>query len=228
MADAIRYSVQIKGGVKKWGLDWSDSMANICKPEAMNLLAKGYRYYINKYVPKETGALRRSSRAKYKVTGGKEGGNGTGSATIYWGTTKATAKYAHYQLVGDVYGPNRPLFKALGPNLSGLAGVHSGWVTHPDYWGEGNKFNTGRKMGKPFTYEYYGRTVHVKGYTTPNTGYDWIQRFKDDKGDTGETAINIMAGRFMYEIFCIHSKKEPLRGGRHVYNHWRQIANIRD
>ena len=225
MADKIRYSVQIKGGIKKWGLGWTNSLAYLCKPEAMNTLAKGYRYYINQYVPKDTGDLRKSARAKYKVNGeAKAGGGGSGSATVYWGMSKKTEKYAHYQFVGDVYGPNKAVFNGQGPNITGVAGTHSGWRS-PTAHGKWTKENMGWKMGNPGYYTLKtGQKVVINGYTTPNTGWDWIKRFKDDNGDNGEKAVNIRAGRLMYEMFCIYSKKQKLRGGRHIYNQWRQIA----
>lgn len=216
MYTGIKYSVKIQKGIKKWGTAWTNSLAYLGHTEAMQDLAKGYRYYINRFVPKESGDLRRSARAKSKAA------SGSGSATVYWGTTKTTEKYAHYQFVGDVYGPNKAHFND--------AGVHDGW-TSPR--GKGEKENTHRKMGVPFTYELKdGKVVYVKGYTTPGTGYDWIEKFKKDSGDYGETAVNIRAGRFMYEMFCVQAKKEgwaikPV-GGLRIYHSWRQIKNIVD
>lgn len=219
MAGLIKYKVTVDKGVKKWGVGWTDSMAYLGDTTAMYHLAKGYRYYINKFVPKDTGALRRSARPKGRTK------LGSGYAAIYWGGTKATDKYARYQFVGDVYGPNKAVFNALGPNQSGVAGVHSGWVSPKGK----KKTNTGRKMGIPGSYTLKnGQKVFIKGYTTPGTKYNWIEEFKKDNGDGGEKAVNIMAGRYMYELFCIHSKKTKLHGGRHVYNHWRQIENIRE
>ena len=214
----IRYSVKIDKGKKKWGVSYfKDSVVSLCQPKVMNSLAKGYRYYINKYGPKKSGALRRSARAKYKVGGeAGAGGNVTGSATIYWGNTKTTAKYAHYQFVGDVYGPNKAVFNGKG--------AHVGWRSPK---AKGEKYNTGRKMGDgtPFTYELHdGRTVTVKGYTTKGTGYNWLQRFKDDNGDFGETAVNIRAARYLYEAAMIKSHQKP-RGGSRIYRSWNQIKN---
>lgn len=220
MANLIKYKVTIDKGVKEWGVDFTDSMAYLGDTTAMYHLAKGYRYYLNQHVPKKTGALRRSARPKGRTK------VGSGYAAIYWGGTKTTEKYAHYQFVGDVYGPNKAIFEALGPNKAGPgAGVQSGWRSPKDK----KKWNTNRKMGHPFTKTLKdGRVVKTLGYTTPGTGYDWVQRFKSDSGDNGERAVNVMAGRYMYELFCIHSRKTKLRGGRHVYNHWRQIENIRE
>ncbi len=220
----IRYSVAVKGSIKKWGVAWTDSMAFLCQPKAMNDVAKGYRYYINKFVPKKTGALRRSARTKYKVAEG--GGNGTGSATVYWATEGKVAKYGHYQFVGDIYGPNRAIFFKQGPNPGGGAGVQSGWYTPV---GKGKKWNTHRKLGSEpgsFTLDD-GRKITIKGYTTKGTKYDWIGEFQKNKGDFGETAINIRAGRYLYEMFCVKTKMRPV-GGKQVYNSWNQIKNIRD
>jgi hypothetical protein len=83
----------------------------------------------------------------------------------------------------------------------------------------------GWKMGNPGSYTLKdGREVIIKGYTTPGTKYNWIKEFKDDKGDFGETAVNIRAGRYLYEMFCIKSGTKPV-GGKHIYNSWNQIKN---
>ena len=214
----IHYSVKFEKGRKKYGIDfYGKSVASLCRRNVLNSLAGGYRYYINKFVPKKSGALRKSARAKFKLNGEADaGGNGTGSATIYWGDSKKTAKYVHYQFVGDVYGPNKAVFNK--------AGKHVGWRSPK---GKDEKYNTGRKMGEgtPFTYELSdGRVVTVKGYTTKGTGYDWIQKFKDDNGDYGEKAINIRAARYLYEASCIISHKKPV-GGSHIYRSWNQIKH---
>jgi len=232
MASDIIYSVKVDKGIKNWGVAWKKSLAFLCQPRAMLSVAKGYRYYINKYVPKDTGALRKSARPKYKIGGeASAGGNGTGSATVYWGDTKKTAKYAHYQFVGNVYAPSKPVFSG--------GGIHTGWVSPK---GKKKYLSTpARKLGDntPRTYVVHTGLVKtpagyktikgnfdvtVKGYTTKGTGYDWITRFKNDKGDFGETAVNIRAGRYLYEMFCIKSGTK-LAGGRHVYHSWNQIKN---
>ena len=211
----IIYSVKFEKGRYRWGLSYlKDSVVSLGHPEVINSLAKGYRYYINKFVPKKKGYLRRSARAKYKVNAASEGGNGTGSATIYWGETARTSKYAHYQFVGEVYGPNKAVFNKKGK--------HIGWRSPK---GENEKYATGRFMGVPFTYELHdGRVVYVKGYTTKGTGYDWITRFAEDDGHNGETAVNIRAGRYLYEAAMIKSHQKP-RGGIQVYRKWNQIKN---
>lgn len=221
MADTTMYSIRVKEGVKKWGTDWKNSLEFLGCPTAMYHLAKGYRYYINKFVPKRTGDLRRSARPKGWAQ------SGTGSARIYWGSTQATAKYTHYQFVGDVYGPNKALF-AQGPNPDGSVGALQ-WSSPKGK----KKTNQNRKMGKPFSYTLSnGQIVNIKGYTTKGTTYNWIQAFKDDAGDYGEAAINVRAGRYMYELFCIksHSTGHPVNavGGYRIYHSWRQIEKIRD
>ena len=229
----IRYSVKIDKGRKKWGVSYfKDSVVSLCQPEVMNSLAKGYRYYINKYVPKKSGALRRSAHPVYKVGGERgAGGDGTGSATIYWGDRNKSKKYAHYQFVGDVYSPSKPVFLKNGKQI--------GWVSP-----KGKKkvpASPARKLGDGAPYTYTVHTglvktpmgyrlikgnfdVTVKGYTTKGTGYNWLQRFKDDKGNFGETAVNIRAARYLYEAAMIKSHQKP-RGGSHIYRSWNQIKN---
>ena len=75
------------------------------------------------YVPKKTGALRRSS----KVT----------PTTISWGDG---LKYAHYQWYGEVYGPNYPITRG---------GHIVGWYSKPGV----PKRPTGRKLGAPGQYK---------------------------------------------------------------------------
>lgn len=207
----IKYNVKYTDSIKKWGTAWTKSLDYLGETGAMTSLARGYRYYMNKFVPKDTGALRRSARC----LGNKR------SAWVSWVPTTATEAYMHYQFVGDVYGPNKAHFNE--------SGIHDGWRSPV---APGEKWNTHRKMGIPFTYELRdGRVVHVKGYTTKNTGYDWINRFKDDDGENGEKAVTIRAGRYIYELFCWKSKQSgrPVNpvGGYQVYYSWRQIENIR-
>ena len=215
MASDILYSVKMEKGLKKWGVDYyKNSVVSLCQPNIMNSLAKGYRYYINQFVPKKSGALRRSAHPVKKIGGEQSaGGNGTGSVSVYWGDRGKSTKYAHYQFVGDVYKTNKPTFYKNGKQ--------KGWVSLKGV----PKENTGRKMGEntPFTFEYKpGMWATVKGYTTKNTSYNWIKAFKENKGDFGETAINIRAARYLYEASCVKSHIKPV-GGRHIYNSWNQI-----
>ena len=73
---------------------------------------------INKFVPKKSGALRRSARAN--------------SEFISWG--EGLPQYARYQYYGEVYGPNRPI-------MSG--GKIVGWFSTPGQ----KKHPTGRELG---------------------------------------------------------------------------------
>lgn len=231
MASDILYSVKMEKGLKKWGVDYyKNSVVSLCQPDVMTSLAKGYRYYINQFVPKKSGALRRSAHPVRKI-GGEQGagGNGTGSVSVYWGDRGKSTKYAHYQFVGDVYSPSKPVFLKNGNQ--------TGWVSP-----KGKKkvpASPARKLGEGTPYTYTVHTglvktpmgyrlikgdleVTVKGYTTKGTGYNWLKLFKENKGDFGETAINIRAARYLYEASCVKSHIKPV-GGRHIYNSWNQI-----
>ena len=74
---------------------------------------------INNFVPKKSGALRRSA----KVT----------KDAITWGDG---LKYARYQYYGEVYGPNRPIIQG---------GKIAGWYSTPGV----KKHPTGRELGIP-------------------------------------------------------------------------------
>lgn len=74
---------------------------------------------INQFVPKKSGALRRSAIVTYK--------------SITWGRG---LPYAHYQYEGEVYGPNIPIIKE---------GTIVGWRSIPGM----QKYPTGRELGIP-------------------------------------------------------------------------------
>ena len=96
--------------------------------------------YINAFVPKESGALRRSAIVTHE--------------TISWGRG---LPYAHYQYEGEIYGPNYPIIKG---------GRIVGWYSKPGV----PKHPTGRKMGPytkgnewlgyPFGYSEPGTSHH--------------------------------------------------------------------
>ncbi len=99
---------------------------------------------INKFVPKKSGALRRSGRAT--------------SEYISWG--EGLAQYARYQYYGEVYGPNRPIVKN---------GTIVGWYSTPGQ----RKYPTGRELGVPgywmgwrFGYTTRGTHHHWDRYFT--------------------------------------------------------------
>ncbi len=223
MGAEIKYNIPIGKAMEKYGLALKDSLDFLGETGFMTSIAKGYRYYINRFVPKESGNLRKSAR----VLGVNYGANHSrGMAIVYWKETNAVKDYMYYQYEGEVWGPNKPIFEAAGPNPSGAAGAHSGWVSPP------HKTNTGRKMGIPYTYTRDGRTVHIKGYTTPNTGAHWIDEFMKDQGDYGEKAVGMLAARYTYDWYCKASKGTkyaiPHYGSYQAFNRWRQIEDIRD
>ena len=222
----IKYSVQFNKSIEKYGTAWENSLDYLGNSNVMSNIGKVYRYYITRKVPKLSGNLRRAAR----VVGVNHGFHGTqGMASVTWVETGAIKDYWHYQFVGRVYGPNRAVFKALGPNQAGPgAGVQSGWCSPVT-----PKHDMGRMMGQRFTKTLHdGRVVHVDGYTTPGTGPDWINAFVKDEGDYGEKAVNILVGRYIYDWFCKASKgtscETPHYGGWVAYNRCNQIKDIRD
>ena len=98
---------------------------------------------INKFVPKKTGALRRSGSAN--------------SQYISWGEG---LQYARYQYYGEVYGPNHPIT---------VGGIIVGWYSTPGV----KKRPTGRELGIPgywkgwrFGYTTKGTHHHWDKYFT--------------------------------------------------------------
>lgn len=96
---------------------------------------------INHFVPKDTGALRRSAQVTYNM--------------ISWGA--GLAQYARYQYYGNIYGKNYPIVRN---------GKIVGWFSKPGV----KKFPTGRQisayhygnelMGYPFGYTEPGTQHH--------------------------------------------------------------------
>ena len=98
---------------------------------------------INKFVPMKSGALRQSA----EVT----------KDSIIWGKG---LEYAHYQYMGEVYGPNYPIIRG---------GTIVGWYSKPNM----TKHPTGRELGRP------GYWMGWKfGYTTKGTHHHWDSYFK--------------------------------------------------
>ena len=100
---------------------------------------------MNDFVPKKSGELRRSMQAT--------------PDRIRWGSGPAHA-YAHYQYMGEVYGPNHPIVQN---------GTIVGWYSTPGM----KKYPTGRELGIPG--EWMGWRF---GYTTPGTHHHWDRYFK--------------------------------------------------
>lgn len=98
---------------------------------------------ITPFVPMKSGALRRSAIVTHK--------------SISWGRG---LKYAHYQYMGEVYGPNLPIVRN---------GTIIGWYSIPG----SQKHPTGRELGIPG--EWMGWKF---GYTTPGTKHHWDNAFK--------------------------------------------------
>lgn len=95
---------------------------------------------INRFVPKKSGHLRRSARVTPDA--------------IVWSTP-----YAHYQYMGEVYGPNHPIIRNR---------TIVGWYSTPGR----KKEPTGRELGVP------GYWMGWRfGYTTPGTHHHWDQYF---------------------------------------------------
>ena len=98
---------------------------------------------INKFVPKKSGALRESA----VVT----------KDSITWGKG---LKYAHYQYMGEVYGPNYPIMNN---------GKIVGWYSKRGV----AKSPTGRELGRPGYWKGWRF-----GYTTRGTHHHWDQYFR--------------------------------------------------
>lgn len=73
--------------------------------------------------------------------------------------------YAHYQYMGEVYGPNFPVFQA---------GVVTGWRSPP------SKYPTGRELGIPGENPKFPGWVF--GYRTPGTGHHWDKKMMQERG----------------------------------------------
>lgn len=102
---------------------------------------------LNKYVPKKSGALRKSMHAT--------------NTRIIWGNSDV--KYAHYQYTGIVYGPNYPIWS---PGKKSVLG----WYSPPG----GAKSPTTRFLGTPgVLVNEDGTTLWEFGYTTPGTESEW-------------------------------------------------------
>lgn len=107
----------------------------------------------NKYVPKKTGALRASMKAYPQ--------------SVRWETP-----YAHYQYMGEVYGPNYPILSSF-KSTNHHDGLIIGWYSRPEV----QKVPTGRELGVPG--EWKGWRF---GYTTPDTHHHWFDEAMKNGG----------------------------------------------
>lgn len=99
----------------------------------------------NPYVPNKSGELRKSMKAYPK--------------SVRWETP-----YAHYQYMGEVYGPNHPIIRK---------GIIVGWYSTPGM----KKRPTGRELGVPG--EWMGWKF---GYTTQGTKHHWFDEAMKNGG----------------------------------------------
>lgn len=138
------------------------------KTEVHNLLIQ----MCDKYVPADTHTMAQSAQAYPDYA-------------LYPGP------YAHYQYMGEVWGPN-----------------FIGWedYTTPGWRSAKTKHPTGRELGKPGHAELKPQfgTEHNKapiewefGYTTPNTTHHWDKKMLETDGDKfRENVRQILARRF--------------------------------
>ena len=114
-------------------LDLDRPMRNI--PQAQAKLGLQVLEDSNQYVPFQQGALRSSGRIE--------------DDCVVWGGAVHGVRYAHYQYMGEVYGPNIPRKDADGNII--------GWYSPPQ------KYPTGRDLQ----------------YHTPGTGAFWFEEAKE-------------------------------------------------
>ncbi len=121
--------------------------------EAQKLLNLAVRTDCEPLVPLLNGQLRRSANFP-------EG--------VYGGVLEYNTPYAHYQYVGEVYGPNIPIKDSEG-NITG-------WYSPPGQ----AKHPTGRKM---------------VNYSKSGTGPEWFSRAKEMHGDKWLRLVREEAGK---------------------------------
>ena len=149
------------------------------------------------FIPMDTGKLREA----YVVQAKKD------ECIVTWDTKELP--YAHYQFEGKVWGPNKAIFDAQGPNKgSKVAGVHSGWVSPTKHK---KPAADGREMGHRATITLNdGRVIHINGYTTKGTGPKWTERaLKDAKAFS---KMRFESGRYLYEVYCMSLGITPVGG----------------
>lgn len=121
--------------------------------EAQKLLNLAVRTDCEPLVPLMNGQLRRSA---------------TFPEGVYGGVLEYNTPYAHYQYVGEVYGPNIPRKDDNGNII--------GWYSPPGK----KKHPTGRKMAK---------------YSQSGTGPEWFSKAKERNGDKWLRLVREEAGK---------------------------------
>lgn len=121
--------------------------------EAQKLLNLAVRTDCEPLVPLLNGQLRRSA---------------TFPEGVYGGVLEYNTPYAHYQYVGEVYGPNIPRKDDNGNII--------GWYSPPGK----KKHPTGRKMAK---------------YSQSGTGPEWFEKAKERRGDKWLRLVREEAGK---------------------------------
>ena len=121
--------------------------------EAQKLLNLAVRTDCEPLVPMLNGQLRRSA---------------TFPEGVYGGVLEYNTPYAHYQYVGEVYGPNIPRKDDNGNII--------GWYSPPGK----KKHPTGRKMAK---------------YSQSGTGPEWFSKAKERHGDKWLRLVREEVGR---------------------------------
>lgn len=121
--------------------------------EAQKLLNLSVRTDCEPLVPLLNGQLRRSA---------------TFPEGVYGGVLEYNTPYAHYQYVGEVYGPNIPRKDDNGNII--------GWYSPPGK----KKHPTGRKMAK---------------YSQSGTGPEWFSKAKERHGDKWLRLVREEAGK---------------------------------
>lgn len=100
------------------------------------------------YVPRDEGVLAQSTEITSKYV-------------------RYVSPYAHYQYIGEVYGPNFPIMQA---------GFVTGWRSPME------KYPTGRELGIRGSNPLFPGWVF--GYRTPNTGHHWDKKMMQERGDS--------------------------------------------
>lgn len=94
-----------------------------------------------------------------------------------------TEPYAHYQYMGEVYGPNFPVMQA---------GIVTGWRSPKE------KYPTGRELGIRGSNPKFPGWVF--GYRTPHTGHHWDKKMMQERGDSFKAQVEAILRRRAAEL----------------------------